>query len=74
LDITRRKKKQLQIFLLTADFPVDPDGEVTSNLIINHHIMLKEKIKKYFPSLPINEYDWVRIYFAVTSDEISHLG
>jgi hypothetical protein len=24
--------------------------------------------------LPINEYDWARILFAVTSDEILHLG
>jgi len=31
-------------------------------------------MKKYFPSLPINEYDWVRNPFAVTSDVISHLG
>jgi hypothetical protein len=57
---------------LTAD--VDPDGEVTSDLIINHLIILKEKIKKYFPSLPINEYNWVHISFAVTSDVISHIG
>ncbi|XP_025413497.1 protein FAM200A-like [Sipha flava] len=28
---------------------------------------------KYFPSLVINEYDWVRNPFAVTSDVISHL-
>jgi hypothetical protein len=31
-------------------------------------------MKKYYPSLPINEYNWVHIPFAVTSDEISHLG
>jgi hypothetical protein len=28
---------------------------------------------KYFPSLVINEYDWVHNPFAVTSDVISHL-
>jgi len=43
------------MFPLTAD--VDPSGEVTSDLIINHLIILKEKMKKYFPSLPINVYD-----------------
>jgi len=52
---------------------VDVDPEVTSDLIKNHLIILKEKMKKYFPSLPINEYDWVRNPFAVTSDVISHL-
>jgi hypothetical protein len=46
LDITGRKK-QLQMFLLTADF--DPDGEVTSDLIINHLIILKEKNEKIIP-------------------------
>jgi hypothetical protein len=35
------QKINLQMFLLTAD--IDSDGEVTSNLIINHHIMLKKK-------------------------------
>jgi hypothetical protein len=59
------------MFPLTAY--VDPDGEVTSDLIINHLIILKEKMTKYFPSLVINEYDWVRNPFAVTSDVISHL-
>jgi hypothetical protein len=68
--ISHVEKKQLQMFPFTAD--VDPDGEVTSDLIINHLIILKEKMKKYFPSLPINEYDWMRNPFAVTSDV--HLG
>jgi len=32
-------------------------------------------MKKYFPSLPVNEYDWVRkCPFAVTSDAMSRLG
>jgi hypothetical protein len=40
--ISHVEKKQLQMFPLTAN--VDPDGEVTSDLIINHLIILKEKI------------------------------
>lgn len=41
------KKNQLQMFPLTAD--VDPDGEVTSDSIINNHlIILKEKNYKIF--------------------------
>ena len=30
-------------------------------------------MKKYFQFSPINEYDWVRNSFTVTSDVISHL-
>lgn len=45
--ISHVEKKQLQMFPLTAD--VDPDGEVTSELIINHIIILKEKNDKIFP-------------------------
>jgi hypothetical protein len=59
------------MFSLTAD--VDPDEEVTSDLIINHLKILKEKMTKYFPSLVFNEYDWVCNPFAITSDVISHL-
>jgi len=36
--------------------------------------MLGESAEKNVSSLVINEYDWVRNPFAVTSDVISHLG
>jgi len=39
--------------LTTAD--INPDGEVTSDLIVNHLIILKAKMKKYYPSLPDDE-------------------
>jgi hypothetical protein len=59
------------MFPLTAN--IEPDGEITSDLIKNHLIIKKKKMTKYFPSLVIDEYDWVRNPFAVTSDVISHL-
>lgn len=51
---------------------VGPDEEVTFDLITSHNF--KRKMKKYFPSLPINKYDWVHNPFSVISDIISHLG
>jgi len=31
-------------------------------------------MKTYIPCLPVDEYDWARNPFAVTSDAISRLG
>jgi hypothetical protein len=52
------------MFLLTVD--TDSDQNLTSHLIINHIIILKEKPKEYFPSFPVDEYDRVHNHFTVT--------
>lgn len=39
LDISHKKKKQLQVFLITAD--VESNGKITFDLLINHLIILK---------------------------------
>jgi len=50
------------------------NAEITFALITTHLKVLKEKTKKYFPSLPDEKYNWVRNPFAVTSNAISHLS
>lgn len=50
LDVARKKKQQT--FPLKPD--VHPDGEVTSDLVINYLIIKKKKSKKYFPSLLVD--------------------
>ncbi|KAI5151316.1 hypothetical protein ENBRE01_2051 [Enteropsectra breve] len=36
------------------------DYEEMAPIIINHLELLKEKLDKYFPSLEIESYDWIR--------------
>lgn len=59
------------MFPLISDF--DSNGEVTSDLFINHLIVLKEKIKEYFPSA-CWWICWVRNPFTVISEALSHQG
>jgi hypothetical protein len=49
------EKQQLQMFPLTSE--ADPHGEVTSGLILNHLLALEDKMKQYFSSLAVDEYD-----------------
>jgi hypothetical protein len=58
----------LEIFPLTAD----TDPEITSCLILEHISVLEDKLQQYFPSLNVNEYDWVRSPFAVTIAATKH--
>jgi hypothetical protein len=46
---------------------------VTSGLILNHLLALDDKMKQYFPSLAVDEYDWVRNPYAVSPDATTHL-
>jgi hypothetical protein len=60
----------LEMFPLTAD----TDPEITSCLILEHLSVLEDKLQQYFPSLNVNEYDWVRDPFAVTAADTTHLS
>jgi hypothetical protein len=46
---------------------------VTSGLILNHLLALDDKMKQYFSSLAVNEYDWARNPYAVSPDATTHL-
>lgn len=65
------EKKHFEMFPLASD--ADPDGEVTSDLISNHLSVLEGNMKQYFPSLTVNEFDWVRNPYAVSPDSTTHL-
>jgi hypothetical protein len=43
-------------------------------LILKHLSVLEDKLQQYFPSLNVDEYDWVRNPFAVTTADIKHLS
>jgi hypothetical protein len=58
------------MFPLTAD--TDPD--ITFCLILEHLSVLEDKLQQYFPSLNVNEYDWVHNPFAVTTADTKHLS
>jgi hypothetical protein len=51
----------------------DTDPEITSCLILEHLSVLEDKLQQYFLSLNVNEYDWVRNPFAVTTADTKHL-
>jgi hypothetical protein len=58
------------MFPLTAD----TDPEITSCLILEHLSVLEDKVQQYFPSPNVNEYDWVRNPFVVTTADTKHLS
>jgi hypothetical protein len=64
------KNSDLEMFPLTAD----TDPEITSCLILKHLLVLEDKLQQYFPSLNVNEYDWVRNPFAVITADTKHLS
>ena len=53
------EKGELEMFPLTAD------TDICSSLVLEHLSVLEDKMKQYFPSLNVNECDWVRNPFAV---------
>jgi hypothetical protein len=58
------EKKNLRMFPLTSK--VEPHGDVTSELILNHLQILEDKMVQYIPSITIAECDWVRNPYAVS--------
>lgn len=63
------EKKDFEMFPLTAD----TDTDNTSTLILEHLSVLEDKLQQYFPSLNVNECDWVRNPFVVTTEDTKHL-
>jgi hypothetical protein len=52
---------------------VNPHGDVTSELILNHLLFLEDKIVQYFASITVAEYDWVRNPYTVSPEPITNL-
>jgi hypothetical protein len=53
--------------------PLTVDTDICSSLILEHLSVLEDKMKQYFPSLKVNECNWVRNHFAVTTEHTKHL-
>jgi len=58
------------MFPFTAD--VNPDRKITSDLNIVNLKNVSEKMKKCFPSLLVEKYDWLCNPFAITSNATFH--
>jgi len=54
-------------------FPLTVDTDICSSVVLEHLSVLEDKMKQYFPSLNVNECDWVRNPFAVTTEDTKHL-
>jgi hypothetical protein len=54
-------------------FALTVDTDICSSLVLEHLSALEDKMKQYFPSLNVNECDWVRNPFAVTTEDTKHL-
>jgi hypothetical protein len=46
---------------------------MTSELILNHLLVLEDKMVQYFPSITVAEYDWVRNPYAVSPKRTNNL-
>ena len=54
-------------------FSLTVDTDICSSPVLEHLSVLEDKMKKYFPSLNVNECDWVRNPFAFTTEDTKHL-
>jgi len=54
-------------------FPLTVDTDICSSPVLERRSVLEDKMKQYFPSLNLNECDWVRNPFAVTTEDTKHL-
>jgi hypothetical protein len=54
-------------------FPLTVGTDICSSLVLEHLSVLENKMKQYIPSLKVNECDWVRNPFAITTEDTKHL-
>ena len=61
--IRKLKESNFESFPKTAEYELKND---ISLLIVDHLILLQNKINNYFPNLEIQDYDWIRNPFIST--------
>lgn len=66
------EKKSLKMFPLTFD--IDPQGDITGQLVLNHLTALEDSKEHYFPHISVDKYDWVRIPYATLSESTTDLS
>lgn len=49
------------------------DPRITSSLILEHHLVLEDKLQQYFASLSVNKYNWVLNPFAGNAEETKRI-
>jgi len=52
------ENKSLKMFPLTFD--IDPQGYITTQLVLNQLTALEDSMAQYFPHISVDNYDWVR--------------
>lgn len=66
------ENKSLKMFPLTYD--IDPQGDITAQLVLNHLTALEDSMAQYFPNISVNKYDWVRNPYATLSESTADLS
>jgi hypothetical protein len=74
LEVWKRhvEKKSLKMFPLTFD--IDPQGDITAQLVLNHLTALEDSMAQYFPHISVEKYDWVRNPYVTSSEPITYLS
>ncbi|CAI6350853.1 unnamed protein product [Macrosiphum euphorbiae] len=66
------ENKSLQMFPLTFD--IDPQRDITTQLVLNHLTALEDSMAQYFPHISVGKYDWVRNPYATSSESTADLS
>ncbi|KAL4104841.1 hypothetical protein QTP88_020117 [Uroleucon formosanum] len=66
------ENKSLKMFPLTFD--IDPQGDITAQLVLNHLTDLEDSMAQYFPHTSFDKYDWVRNPYATSSESTADLS
>jgi len=60
------------MFPLTFD--IDPQGDITTELVLNHLTDLEDSMAQYFPHISVDKYDWVGNPYATSSESTADLS
>ncbi|KAF0749124.1 SCAN domain-containing protein 3-like [Aphis craccivora] len=66
------ENKSLKMFPLTYD--IEPQGDITTQLVLNHLTDLEDSMAQYFPHISVEKYDWVRNPYATSSESTADLS
>ncbi|KAL4097260.1 hypothetical protein QTP88_022063 [Uroleucon formosanum] len=66
------ENKSLKMFPLIFD--IDPQGDITNQLVLNHLTALEDSMAQYFPHISVDKYDWVRNPYATSSESTADLS
>lgn len=71
LETACKENKSLKMFPLTFD--LDPQGDISAQLVLNHLTALEDNMPLYFLHIPVDKYDWVRNTYVSSSESTTDL-